>query len=79
MKEDVYHKLQTTFNKRNGKDFVMVIGNLNTKVVSDNRNLEASIETHGEGVITLEQRISRTYMVPQQCLMWPWGGCDQER
>lgn len=54
MKEDVYHKLQTTFNKKNGKDFVMVIGDLNTKVVSDNRNLEASIETHGEGVITLE-------------------------
>lgn len=54
MKEDVYHQLQTTFNKRNEKDFVMVIGDLSTKVVSDNRNLEASIETHGEGVITLE-------------------------
>ena len=43
-KEDCYHQ-------EKARDLTMVIGNLNAKVSSDNRNWEASIGTHSEGVI----------------------------
>ena len=50
-KEDFYHQLQSAYNNRKARDLTMVIGDLNTKVGSDNRNWEASMGTHGEGVI----------------------------
>ena len=51
MKEDVYHQLQTAFDKRKARDLIMVIGDLNENVGSDNRNREASMGRHGEGLI----------------------------
>ena len=51
MKEDFYHQLQSAYNKKKARDLSMVIGDLNAKVGSDNRNWEASMGTHGEGVI----------------------------
>ena len=51
VKEEFYHQLQTAFNKRKGRDLIMVFGDLNAKVGSDNRNRETSMGTHGEGVI----------------------------
>ena len=52
-KEDFYHQLQLqpAYNNRKARDVTMVIGDLNAKVGSDNRNWEASMGTHGEGVI----------------------------
>ena len=50
-KEDIYHQLQTAFYKRKVRDLTMVIGYLNAKVGSDNRNQEATMGTHGEGDI----------------------------
>ena len=49
-KEDFYHQLQSAYNNRKARDLTMVIGDLNAKVGSDNRNWEASMGTHG-GVI----------------------------
>ena len=51
MKEDFYHHLQSAYNKRKARDLTMVIGDLNAKMGSDNRNSEASMGTHGDGVI----------------------------
>ena len=51
VKEDFYHQLQSAYNKRKARDLTKVIGDLNAKVGSDNRNWEASMRTHGEGVI----------------------------
>ena len=51
VKEDFYHQLQSAYNKRKARDLTMGIGDLNAKVGSDNRNWEASMGTHGEGVI----------------------------
>ena len=51
VKEDFYHQLQSVHNKMKARDLTMVIGDLNAKVGSDNRNWEASMGTHGDGVI----------------------------
>ena len=51
MKKDFYHQLQTAFNKKKTRDLIMVIGDLTAKVGSDNMNREASMGTHGAGVI----------------------------
>ena len=51
VKEDFYHQLQSAYNKRKARDLTMVIGDLNAKVGSDNRNWEASMGTHGDRVI----------------------------
>ena len=44
--KDFYHQLQSAYNKRKARDLTMVIGDLNTKVGSDNRNWEASMGAH---------------------------------
>lgn len=49
--EDFYHQLQSPYNKRKARDLTLVIDDLNAKVGSDNRNWEASMGTHGEGII----------------------------
>ena len=51
VKENFYHQLQSAYNKRKARDLTMVIGDLNAKVGSDNRNWEVSIGTHDDGVI----------------------------
>ena len=51
VKEDFNHQLQSAYNKRKARDLTMVIGDLNAKVGSDNRNWEASMRTHGDGVV----------------------------
>ena len=38
VKGDFYHQLQSAYNKRKARDLTMVIGDLNMKVGSDNRN-----------------------------------------
>lgn len=45
VKEDFYHQLQTAFSKRKARDLIMVIGDFNVKVASDNRYWEASIKS----------------------------------
>ena len=50
-KTDVYHQLETAFRKRKVRNLTMVIGDLNAKLGSENRNREASIGTHIEGVM----------------------------
>ena len=51
VKQDFHHQLQTAFDKGKARDLIMLIGDLNANVGSDNRNWEASMGTHGEGVI----------------------------
>ena len=51
MKEDFYHQLQTAFKKRETRDLIMVIGDLDAKVGSENENREASMRAHGSGVM----------------------------
>ena len=53
------------FNKGKARDLIMVIGYLNQKVGSDDRNREAPMETHGEGVISENSEMFCDFCVPR--------------
>lgn len=53
-------KLPST--KKDGREtLILVISSIDTKVGSDNRNWEASMETHGEQVINEKDKIFRDF------------------
>ena len=51
VKENFYQQLQSAYSMKKAVVLTMVIVDLNAKVGADNRNWEASMGTHGDGVI----------------------------
>ena len=51
VKENFNQQLQSAYSMTQAIDLTMVIVDLNAKVGADNRNWEASMGTHGDGVI----------------------------
>lgn len=56
-KEDFNNQLQAAFNKTKKRDIILVMGNLNAKVGSDNQNRERTIRSQGVGIINENEEL----------------------